>query len=126
MAQDPVDPLYTPGELFRVSTSVSGDSVVVAAIGDIDAVTVPELSTAVLAAIGDIPGQRVVLDLSEVSFLGSHGLAMLVDIATRARQVGRPLRLVVDHQHPVIRPLEITGIDNSFALYHTLGEALAP
>jgi anti-sigma B factor antagonist len=126
MAQDPADPLNTPGELFRVSTSVSGDSVVVAAIGDIDAVTVPELSTALLAAIEDIPGQRVVLDLSEVSFLGSHGLAMLVDIATRARHVGRPLRLVVDHQHPVIRPLEITGIDNSFTLYRTLGEALAP
>jgi anti-sigma B factor antagonist len=32
--------------------------------------------------------------------------------------------VVVDHSRPVIRPIEIVGLDNVLALYHEVEEAL--
>jgi anti-anti-sigma factor len=72
-----------------VSTSVHNDTVVVAARGDVDAARVPRVLAALVAALTDSPSKRVVLDLSRVTFLGSHGLGMLVDISGRAAARGR-------------------------------------
>ena len=120
MASYPALPSCTPAELARVSTSVHNDTVVVAARGDVDAARVPR----VLAALTDSPSKRVVLDLSRVTFLGSHGLAMLVDISARAAARGVVFRLVVGDRHTVIRALEVTGIAAGFTLYPSLSEAV--
>ena len=37
----------------------------------------------------------------------------------------QPLRVVVDENRPVVRPIEIVGLDNVLALYHSVGDALA-
>jgi len=66
----------------------------------------------------------LVIDLTDVSFLGSAGLAALVSARRQAQRRREPLRIVVDHNRPVIRPLEITGLDEVLALYHTVDEAL--
>src|SRR5882757_5785503 len=105
MASYPALPSCTPAELARVSTSVHNDTVVV-------------------AALTDSPSKRVVLDLSRVTFLGSHGLAMLVDISARAAARGVVFRLVVGDRHTVIRALEVTGIAAGFTLYPSLNEAV--
>jgi anti-sigma B factor antagonist len=68
----------------------------------------------------------VVIDLSEVSFLGSAGLAALVDAAVAAEARREPLRVVVDHTRPVIRPLEATGRDQVLQLYRSVEDALEP
>jgi anti-sigma B factor antagonist len=36
----------------------------------------------------------------------------------------RPLRIVVDSTRPVIRPIEIVGLDGVLALYHDVDAAL--
>jgi len=53
--------------------------------------------------------ERVVLDLSEVSFLGSSGLAVLVEARDQAQQGGHALRLVCSSRI-VLRALEATGL----------------
>lgn len=94
--------------------------------GAVDGLTAPRLRTAVADAFDRLDGRVLVLDLSEVSFLGSPGLRALFDSATEAVGHGghRPLRVVVDHTRPVVRPIEIVGLDNVLALYHDVDDAL--
>ena len=66
----------------------------------------------------------LMLDRTGVTFLGSPGLAALVDATGAARRLREPLRIVVDHTRPVIRPIELTGLDNLLAVYTTLDQAL--
>jgi len=69
----------------------------------------------------------LVLDLTHVRFLGSSGLRTLRDSALEAADHDghQPLRVVVDHRRPVIRPIEIVGLDQILALYHTVEDAIA-
>jgi anti-sigma B factor antagonist len=91
--------------------------------GEVDADTAPELQTALLDALDD-PGSRAcVLNLTQVAFLGSAGLAALVTAHTHAEERREPLRIAVDSNSPVIRPIEITGLDVVLRLYHTVDEA---
>jgi anti-sigma B factor antagonist len=69
-------------------------------------------------------GRPVIVDLTAVTFLGSHGLAALVEAALKAEQRSEPLRLVVDEARAVTRPLQITGLDEVLALYYSVEEAL--
>ncbi|HEY0573449.1 MAG TPA: STAS domain-containing protein [Pseudonocardia sp.] len=124
MSHYPAFPQRSPEELLSLSTSVLSGAVVVTAAGDVDAVTVPRLLGELAAVLGSRPGQRLVLDMARVTFLGSHGLAMVVDVANRARGHGMEFGLVVGDRHTVIRALEVTGVADTIALYHSLPDAL--
>ena len=79
--------------------------------GEIDASTAPTLEQ----AFDDLPtgDGRVVLDLSDVSFIDSSGLRVLIALAGRADEQGRPL--VLDRPSPAVaRLLEITGLVELF------------
>jgi anti-anti-sigma factor len=65
----------------------------------------------------------VVLDLTDVSFLPSTGLALLVAHHDRCAGLGSPLRVVATDRR-VLRPIEITGVDQMCVLVATVGEAL--
>jgi anti-sigma B factor antagonist len=59
-----------------------------------------------------------------VTFLGSPGLQALVDATRAARRRNEPLHIVVDHTRPVIRPIELAGLDDILALFRTVGQAV--
>lgn len=112
---------------MSVRTEARDDVVVLTVDGDVDGLTAPRLATAIANAFRELAGRALVLDLTNVRFLGSVGLRTLRDTA---REAGRhpgfvPLRVVVDQQRPVIRPIEISGLDQILALYHTVDDALA-
>ncbi|GAA2884177.1 hypothetical protein GCM10010472_47830 [Pseudonocardia halophobica] len=65
----------------------------------------------------------MILDLSEVDFLGSAGIGALVD-AAKAQRDNVLLRVVVDQNRPVIRPMQLTGLDTVLALYRSREDAL--
>ncbi len=92
--------------------------------GEIDADTAPLLKSAVTRAIEDTPRGDRVLDLTAVTFLDSAGLAALVDATERAEERREALRIVVDANRPVIRPIEVTGLDDVLRLYHSVDDAL--
>lgn len=100
-------------------------AVVVTVAGELDMLTTPRLRVAVSEALDEAMGEPVIVDLTKVTFLGSPGLAALVEAVRRANQRGGPLRIVVDNARPVIRPIELTGLDDVLALYETVNEALA-
>ena len=95
--------------------------------GEVDGLTAPRLRIALRDAFDRLLGRTLVLDLSDVEFLGSPGLRTLLDSAHEGmRHPGyQPLRVVVDSNRPVIRPIEIAGLDNVLALYHSVSDALA-
>ena len=63
--------------------------------GDVDMLTVGRLRTMVDAALKDAAERPVVVNLTAVTFLGSHGLAALAEAASKAERRHEPLRVVV-------------------------------
>ncbi len=112
--------------LLELSVREVPGALILAAAGEIDVMTAPRFRTAISQCL-ERAEDLVVIDLVQVSFMGSTGLAALV-AAKQESDGGRnkaPMRLVVDQNRPVVRPLEVTGIDHLFPLYHSLGDALA-
>lgn len=114
--------------LSLTTTQIDG-AVVVTATGELDILTAPLLRTAIRAAL-DHPG-AVVVDLSGITFLSSTGLGVLVAADDAAAQTDRTagawrarLRLVLGHERPVRRPMQIAGLDRALAIYDTVTAAL--
>lgn len=103
------------------------EALVVTVGGEVDVLTVGRLRAAIAAGFDQLPdGATLVIDLTDVTFLGSPGLQVLVDVTRAAQRRREPLRIVVDHTRPVIRPIELAGLDDIFALFHTVDQALQP
>ncbi|MFL6145712.1 MAG: STAS domain-containing protein [Labedaea sp.] len=117
-------PDLSPGEM-AVTRGWIGDALIVTVHGEIDLITAPDLCSAVITALHDAGTKPCILDLTEVGFLGSAGLSALVKTASTAEHREQPLGIVVDSNRPVIRPLQVTGLDEVLALFHTVDEALA-
>lgn len=111
-------------QLVNIDRRRVDDSIVVSVAGEIDTLTTPRLRQAVGEAIDEAAGGSVIVDLTAVTFLGSPGLAALVEAVGQAQRRGGPLRVVVDKSRPVLRPIELTGLDDVLALYETVEEAL--
>jgi anti-sigma B factor antagonist len=76
-----------------------------------------------------VPGQ-VVLQvggeaLDDVTFLGTSGLAVLIELREAAHSSGVQLRLACTARR-VVRPLAIAGLVSLFDMHATVDEALAP
>lgn len=94
-----------------------------AASGEIDLYTAPNLQTRLTEAVRDT-SPHVVIDLSNVEFCDSTGMNVLLAALKRARERGGSLSLA-GPQSPVRRILEITGLDTVFEVYGTVEEALS-
>ena len=120
---DPAMPRPTPaaGELgVTLEQSGSGDALLMIA-GEIDTLTADALERGCEQLLATRSGV-LVIDLSNVTFLASSGLAVLIRAAHQAGE--RRLRLVTPTR-TVRRPLEITGSDQLFDLYNDRGAAMA-
>jgi anti-sigma B factor antagonist len=114
-------------QLLNIRSEDRVDALIIFLEGEIDGLTAPRMRVAIGEAFERLTGRMLVLDLTEVRFLGSAGLRALLDSAAEAitHRGHEPLRVVVDENRPVVRPIEIVGLDNVLALYHSVGDALA-
>jgi anti-anti-sigma factor len=85
---------------------------------------VPDLQVRLHDAIAGTSG-AVIADLTEVQFLSSSGLTLLLGLQSDLAAQDRPLRLVVGGSNAVSRPLLITGLDRFLELHPDLDTALA-
>jgi anti-sigma B factor antagonist len=85
--------------------------------GDVDLATATALEEALEAAIRDSVGALVV-DLTDVSFIDSTGLQVLLRTRGLLGREDRALALVCPHG-PVRRVFELAGVSDVFALYPT-------
>jgi anti-sigma B factor antagonist len=110
--------------LLVIDQARVGEVVVLTCRGEVDAATAAQLRSAVAEGLRDPDGGPVVLDMTEVTFLSSTGLRALVDAQRAAARIGEPLRIVVDHARPVLRPIQLTGLDELLTLYHFVDNAV--
>jgi anti-sigma B factor antagonist len=113
-------------QLIDVRRTDRPDAVVVHVTGAIDVLTAPRLRAALAVALERVDDRPVIVDLTTVRFLGSSGLRALAESAEQAaaKPGFQPLRVVVDRNRPVVRPIEITGYDAVLALYHDVEDAV--
>ncbi len=109
---------------ITLSTSTPADGQVVIEVGgEVDMLTSPQLRAAVLEQFETEGVQLVVLVLDGVTFLGTSGLAVLIEVREAAQTAGVDLRLVCTARR-VLRPLTIAGLVPLFNVKETLDEAL--
>jgi anti-sigma B factor antagonist len=107
--------------LLSVAVYHQDQAEVLVVVGELDMDTAPQLSSEIARCLDGRP-TLLVLDLTEVSFMGSSGMAALV----AAQQTVGPdsvLRVVTD-QRAVLRPLQIAQLDRILALYSSVDEAV--
>lgn len=110
------------GEIVRFDVVGHGpDARVLHVVGEIDTLTAPVLRTQIDEQLPAVP--LLVLDLSDVTFLGSAGLAVLVAAKDDADRRGHRLRLVCGSRI-VTRALEATGLLTLFDVAPGVPEAL--
>lgn len=97
-----------------------GQTVVLAVVGEVDLVTAPVLEQSISTAFARAP-DMVVVDLSEVSFLASVGMSILIGCNERAGDTR--FRLVAAGA-ATFRPLELTGVADTISIYPTRDRAL--
>jgi anti-anti-sigma factor len=104
-----------------VSIDSVGSAVVMKLAGDLDLYNAERVRSA-LAGVIDRSPSRVVIDASEVEFIDSTALGVLID-AHRKLEGG--LR-VASPQDPIRRALQISGIDRHLKVHDSVEEALTP
>lgn len=99
----------------------SPDCVVLTVLGEIDLVTAPELAAAIEEHLDGTPS--VVVDMTDVTFFGSLGLATLIRLTTLAEAKGTRLALVPG---PLVRrTMDLTTTVDMFTLYDSVADARA-
>ena len=107
--------------LRLTATSPSEGVVVIAVGGELDMLTAPELRHEVAERIPS--ASLVVLELDGVRFLGTSGLAALIEIREQAHRAGVELRLACTERR-VLRPLGIAGLHHLFDIHDDVEAAL--
>jgi len=107
---------------FELKSSHAADILVVEVAGEVDMATSPQVTEAVEAAPDGC--RRVVVDLSEVTFLDSSGLNSLVGSRRSLGARGIELRVVSPSDHVVRRVFEIAQLTDELGVVETFDAAL--
>jgi len=107
------------------TTRPAPGQVVIRVAGEVDMLTSPQLRATVLDQFVESAGvELVVLGLDGVTFLGTSGLAVLIEVREAAHAAGVELRLACTARR-VLRPLTIAGLIPLFDIHDTIDRALA-
>lgn len=108
---------------FRVIPRRDGDVVVLQVRGDLDALTAPTLGTHLDIALAGAPSVLIV-DITDVEFLASAGISMLVETHRLTARADISLRVVAEGP-ATSRPIRMMRIDEVIDLYATVDDAMA-
>ena len=106
-----------------VTTSESGPVHVVHVAGEVDVTSAAILRDALEALIAD-GRRRLTLDLTEVTFMDSTGLGIVVGRLKRLARHGGTMTVAAAHER-VVRVFTITGLDQLLEIHPDLESAVA-
>jgi anti-sigma B factor antagonist len=112
-----------PPEFSLTEDALDADRHVVAVRGEIDLFTAPELKQKLTDAI-EGGKTRIVVDLSDTTFLDSTALGVLIGAVKRLRSREGAL-VIVNIDQNIAKTFEITGLDQIFTILSTRGDAIA-
>ena len=102
---------------------VGEDGVVIAAVhGDFDVDTFRDVREALFTCLNG-RAAALVVDLGDVGFFGSMGIAVLVEVRQRADVVGAGFAVVAGRRS-VARPIRMTDTEDLLRVHRTQEEAL--
>lgn len=94
---------------FSTTTQWSGRTFFLTAVGEVELVNAPQLESLLSEALEKRP-ETIVLDLGQVTFLSSAGLATLVRTNRNAEQTDTRFRVIADNP-ATLRPIQLMGLD---------------
>jgi anti-sigma B factor antagonist len=109
---------------LEISDSDVNGWTVVAASGEIDVATAPELREQLVTLIAD-GSTQVIMDLENVDFIDSTGLGVLVGAVRRARAADGDVRLVCTNSR-ILKIFGVTGLDEVFTVAGSIDDAASP
>src|SRR3954468_4120579 len=111
-----------PPEFSLTEDALDSDRHVVAVRGEIDLFTAPELKQKLTDAI-EAGKSRIVVDLSDTTFLDSTALGVLIGAVKRLRTRDGAL-VIVNTDQNIAKTFEITGLDQIFTILATRDDAI--
>ena len=111
--------------MLQISTRHLEKMTILDASGDIDLATSPELRKALLRELRELRTPRVVLNLKDVRYVDSSGVASLVEGLKASRDLGS--RLVLFGLNSAVREvLQLSKLLRIFEICETEEQAVAP
>jgi anti-sigma B factor antagonist len=107
-----------------VSETTAADGAVLKLAGELDVSTVPVLEDRLLAVASAEEHRRVVLDCMDLTFVDSSGMRLLLSALRIVGRHGGAMTIACANP-TVLRLFAVTGMDRTFVIRPTLGEALA-
>ncbi|CCQ17441.1 Anti-sigma factor antagonist [Rhodococcus sp. AW25M09] len=107
---------------FEIMSDAYDSTTVLTVRGELDLDTLPELSATAFPAADTAEGGLVV-DLTDVSFLSSSAITVLVRVCNRLPDSSRMALVAVSGV--VVRPVQLSGIDRVMATFATVSDAVA-
>lgn len=107
---------------FSLSVSDNAGRAVVSVGGELDVYTAPELEER-LAALIEEGRVAIIVDLTDVSFMDSTGLGLLIKVLKWTREKGGSLDVVANSEK-TLKVFRITGLDGVISLHSSVDEAL--
>lgn len=117
------NPIKTSSELIP-SARKEGDTVIAAIRGEIDLHNSPEVRTELLDMLQKNEPKKLILNLSQVPYMDSSAIAVLVESLQKMRKIGGKIFLT-DLQPRVKGLLEIARLDTIFGIAKDEAEALS-
>ena len=97
--------------------------IVVHVAGEVDLANAPELDAQLATVMSESPSQLVV-DLTDVTFMDSTGLGVLVRALKRSRELEIRLDLIVTNER-VLKVFGITGLDTVLPIHSSMDSITA-
>jgi anti-sigma B factor antagonist len=115
---DPTEPLREPPVR---GTERRGQAVVIRLGGELDLYNSGEIRQTLMSAI-DSGAERIVVDMSEVEFVDSTALGVLIEARSK---IGHGRLLLAAPQAETRRTLQVSGLDRHLPVHDSVDEALA-
>jgi anti-sigma B factor antagonist len=110
------------GQLVREAREVGDHAYLISLAGDFDLHAGPEFERRVLEALGR-GATELLIDLTDVSFIDSTTIGILMRTRKRLAPIGGRVLLVTSDRN-ILRLFEITALDRMFEIYSRRTEAL--
>jgi len=103
---------------MQIATTPGSDRYVITVSGEVDLASSPDLDAAIIVAI-ESGSSSLVVDLSDVSFMDSSGLGVIVRGLKRCREADKDLDLVITNER-VLKVFGITGLDQVIPIHDSI------
>ncbi|MCW2531179.1 MAG: putative Anti-anti-sigma factor [Blastococcus sp.] len=121
-APNPDDAAETPADEPEVTYVLDGDAVRLRLTGELtDAARRPVVRVVTELLLHEHSLARIVLDVRDVSFMNSAGMAVLVQVQRMASPRGIEVALL-DPPEGVLRPLQLSGLWRRFPVLDSSGD----